>query len=91
MKAVYSSEEDFLVQGVWQGHILLLFPLPFNYQPPIMAVPKGKNNRLKALGILLSERKTHLAKRSEFVMEYENISQQTKIWQMNDFICQIFL
>ena len=23
----------------WQGNILLHFPLPFNYQPPIMAVP----------------------------------------------------
>jgi hypothetical protein len=39
MKTVYSSEGDFLVQGVWQGHILLYFFFPFNYQPPITAVP----------------------------------------------------
>jgi hypothetical protein len=40
MKAVYSREGDFLVQGVWQGCILLHFPLHFNYQLPITAVPK---------------------------------------------------
>ena len=40
MKFVCSIDEGFLVYGVSQGHILLHFFLPLNYQLPIMAVPE---------------------------------------------------
>jgi hypothetical protein len=43
MKFVCSIDESFLVCGVWQGHILLYFFLPLNYQLPIMAAPDDES------------------------------------------------
>jgi hypothetical protein len=37
---VFARYGEFPCRVKWQGHILLHFFRPFNYQPPIMAVPK---------------------------------------------------
>ena len=55
----------------WRGNILLHYPLPFNYQPPIMAVPKKVETVQAEHQIKLSERQKNI-----YFAQYEKLIEQ---------------